>query len=88
MQLQSKRKFCLCGGIIAHFRNRFSSVTIYTETGPISVEHLECRCKKCGKGFYYGYSTDSTEDDDTTKAKTKRQYKFYEEDCLECEVII
>ena len=59
-------------------------MTIYTETGPLLVEQLECRCKKCSRGHYYGYATDTVEDQEDANAR--KQYKFYEEDCLESQV--
>ena len=86
MRLQTKRKFCSCGGTIAHYRNRVSSLTIYTETGPLAAEHLECRCKKCNKGYFYGYATDTVVEEEES-SNAKKQYKLYDEDCLECEVI-
>ena len=57
---------------------------MYTETGPMEVEHLECRCRKCSKGYYFGYASDNQIDDE--EEGPKRQFKFYEEDCLESEV--
>ena len=83
MILKTKRKFCVCGGTIVHV-GRKAHVTIYTETGPMEVEHLECRCRKCSKGFYFGYASDIQIDDE--EEGPKRQFKFYEEDCLESEV--
>ena len=85
MRLQTRRRFCSCGGTIVHHRERSSKVTIYTETGPISAEHLECRCKSCSRGYFYGYATDTVEDDDEDSS-TRKQYKYYEEDCLESKV--
>lgn len=87
MRLQSKRKFCSCGGAILRYKERFSQVTIYTETGPIMVEHLECRCKECNKGFFYGYTSDSSSEDQECKSTSKRNFKIYDEDCLEAEVL-
>ena len=84
MRLQTRRKFCSCGGIIVHHRERSSQVTIYTETGPLSVEHLECRCKTCSRGYFYGYATETLQDEENPDAR--KQYKFYEEDCLESKV--
>ena len=84
MRLQTRRKYCSCGGTIVHHRDRSSQVTIYKETGPLLVEHLECRCKKCSRGHYYGYATDTVEDHEDANAR--KQYKFYEEDCLESQV--
>ena len=84
MRLQTRRKFCSCGGTIVHHRDRSSQVTVYTETGPLLVEHLECRGKKCSRGHYYGYATDTVEDQEDANAR--KQYKFYEEDCLESQV--
>ena len=83
MHLKSKRKFCSCGGTIAHYRNRVSKVTIYTQTGPVEVEHLECRCKKCDRGYYYGYASDTVAV--AGEESASKQYKIYEEDCLESE---
>ena len=82
MRLKTRQKFCSCGGMIAQHKNRLSRVTIYTATGPFEAEHLEYRCKQCGKGYFYGYSTDSVDKED----ETKQLYKLYDEDCLECEV--
>ena len=90
MRIQTKRKYCVCGGILGQHRDRASQVTIYTESGPILVEHIESRCKTCNKGYFYGYTSDCT-GDDLEKAEEevlnkKRQFKYYEEDCLEAEV--
>ena len=88
MRLQTKRKWCVCGGVLGQHKDRSSKVTIYTESGPILVEHLECRCRTCSKGYFYGYTSDCS-GDDQEKAEMndrKRQFKYYEEDCLEAEV--
>ena len=92
MRLQTKRKFCSCGGAIVQYRDRYSEVTIYTQTGPIMVEHLECRCRVCNKGYFYGYSSDSSGEDHERAEHSvnyrKRHIKVYEEDCLEAVVSI
>ena len=88
MRLKTSRKFCTCGGTIAHYKERYSNVTIYTQTGPIRMDHLESRCKTCNKGWYYGYTSDcSSEDQKGGTVSYKKQFKIYEEDCLESEVI-
>ena len=88
MRLQTSRRFCTCGGTIAHYKERFSNVTIYTQTGPIMMEPLESRCKSCNKGWYYGYTSDiSSEDKKGGIVNHKKQFKIYDEDCLESEVI-
>ena len=61
MRLETKRKFCLCGGVILRYKDRLAQITVYTETGPIMLEHLESRCRKCNK--CYGYASESGEDD-------------------------
>ena len=71
--------------------DRFARVTIYTERGPVEAEHLESRCKRCNKGYYYGYVSDtaiSEPDNDAhcSNSTAKQHFKFYEEDCLESEV--
>ena len=84
--LKTKRSKCSCGGSVRHFQNRFSTLTIYTEDGPVNCKHLEFRCIKCLRGYYFGYSSDVI-DKDTSEDKSKRAYnKVYEEDCLEQEV--
>ena len=82
MRLNTKRKFCSCGGTIA-IVGRSSLVTIYTENGALQAEHLEARCRKCRRGFFYGYSTDSVAQEDES---SKKQFRYYDEDCLEAEV--
>ena len=84
MRLKTKRKFCSCGGTIAHI-GRSSQITIYTQHGPIEAEHLESRCRKCRKGYYFGYTSEA--DVDHTDDKSRKFFKYYEEDCLEAEVI-
>ena len=66
-----------------HYKERSSSVTLYTENGPVSAEHLECRCKSCSRGYFYGYYTDKV---DTGSADEDKTFKYYEEDCLESQV--
>ena len=86
MRLQTKRRFCSCGGVICLYKDRVSHVSIYTETGPIMIEHLESRCKDCNKGYFYGYTSDSTMEDQLNTVNSKKHCKLYEEDCLEAEV--
>ena len=87
--LKTKRTHCFCGGNLKPFKNRFSTLTVYTESGPYQCEHHEYRCTECSKGFYFGYSTevevpgDDAKDDDESKRKYVKQY---EEDCLEQDV--
>ena len=91
MRLETKRKFCFCGGAILRFKDRQAQITVYTETGPIRMEHLESRCRKCKKGYFYGYTSESAEDDQEKPEKmhvTKQHMKMYEEDCLEAEVFL
>ena len=84
MRLKTKRKFCSCGGTIAHI-GRSAKITIYTQQGPVEAEHLESRCRKCRKGYYFGYTSEA--DVDHTDDESKKFFKYYEEDCLEAEVI-
>ena len=63
MRLETKRKFCLCGGVILRYKDRLAQITVYTETGPIMMEHLESRCRKCSRGYFYGYASESGGDD-------------------------
>ena len=84
MRLNTKRKFCSCGGTIA-LVGRSSLVTIYTENGALEAEHLEARCRKCRKGYFFGYSSDSVDQED---GSSKKQYRHYDEDCLEAEVCL
>ena len=88
--LKTKRSKCSCGGSVRHYQNRFSTLTVYTEDGPVQCKHLEFRCIKCLRGYYFGYSSDVRgKDDDALEESSKRAYKkLYEEDCLEQEVCI
>ena len=87
--LKTKRSKCSCGGNVRHFNNnRFSTLTVYTEDGPFKCKHLEFRCIKCARGFYFGYSSEVVENDITEADIPKKKYnKNYEEDCLEQEVL-
>ena len=71
-----------------HYKDRSSKVTIYTQSGPILAEHLECRCKKCNKGHFYGYTSDQSGEEDQGLNVSKKMLKYYDEDCLEAEVIL
>ena len=82
--LKTKRTKCSCGGKVQSFQNRYSSLTVYTEDGPFQCKHLEFRCIKCLRGYYFGYSSDVSVKDDEEKKSFK---KNYEEDCLEQEVV-
>ena len=88
--LKTKRSKCSCGGSVRHYQNRFSTLTVYTEDGPVRCKHLEFRCIKCLRGYYFGYSSDVRgKDVDALEDSNKRAYKkLYEEDCLEQEVCI
>ena len=85
--LKTKRSKCSCGGDIRHFKNRFSTVTVYTGDGPVQCKHLEYRCARCMKGYYFGYSSDVSSVNQAEESK-KTFKKIYEEDCLEQEVIL
>ena len=52
------------------------------------IEHLESRCKDCSKGYFYGYTSDTSVDDQLNTVNSKKHCKLYEEDCLEAEVDI
>ena len=88
--LRTKRNNCFCGGSVKHFKNRFSTLTVYTESGPFICQHLEYRCSDCSRGFYFGYSTEvdlQGKEEDKDDDDVKRKYsKLYDEDCLEQEV--
>ena len=89
--LKTKRTRCLCGGLVKPFKNRSSTLTVYTREGPFTCQHLESRCSFCSRRFYYGYSTEVVIDGDADEDKADelggRKYsKLYEEDCLEQEV--
>ena len=81
MHLKSKMRFCSCGGTIGEF-GRISKVTIYTQVGPVAADHVESRCWKCHKGFFYGYSMVSP-----AEGQLNVLSKLYDEDCLESEVV-
>ena len=85
--LRTKRSKCSCGGDIRHFKNRFSTVTVYTGDGPVQCTHLEYRCVRCMKGYYFGYFSDVSSENQPDECK-KTFNKIYEEDCLEQEVTI
>ena len=72
------------------YKERSSHVTLYTQSGPIKADHVECRCRECSKGYYYGYTCDSSmeEQEMGEKVASKKMFKTYEEDCLEAEVLI
>ena len=88
--LKTKRSRCSCGGSVRHYQSRFSTLTVYTEDGPFQCKHLEFRCIKCLRGYYFGYSSDvkGKEDDDLEDSNKRAFKKLYEEDCLEQEVCI
>ena len=83
--LKTKRSTCSCGGSVRHYDNRSSTITVYTEDGPVMCKHLEFRCVKCRRGYYFGYSSDVMKDSDSGDGK-RIFNKLYEEDCLEQEV--
>ena len=82
-EFSSKRKTCDCGGIISEdVPKHFSIVTLYSTDGINQFRHVRSRCnnrKKCGKYFYYGYSSESVGQD---------QKRLYEDDALEQEFLI
>ena len=82
--LRTKRSMCSCGGDIRHFKDRFATVTVYTRDGPVQCQHLEFRCTRCMKGYYFGYHSDVS--DMKSEVSKKIFNKMYEEDCLEQEV--
>ena len=84
--LKTKRSQCSCRGDIRHYKNRHSTITVYTGDGPVQCKHLEYRCTRCMKGYYCGYFSDVCSDDKAEENK-KTYKKIYEEDCLEQEVI-
>jgi len=88
--LKTKRSRCSCGGSVRHYQSRFSTLTVYTEDGPFQCKHLEFRCIKCLRGYYFGYSSDvkGKEDDDLEDSNKRAFKKLYEEDCLEKEVLV
>ena len=87
--LKTKRSKCSCGGSVRHYDNRFSLLTVYTEDGPVTCKHLEFRCIKCRRGYYFGYSSDVKDEGDTGSGDEKKIFnKVYEEDCLEQEVYL
>ena len=72
--LKTKRSKCSCGGSVRHYDNRFSILTVYTEDGPMTCKHLEFRCIKCRRGYYFGYSSDVKEAGDTGIMEGKKVY--------------
>ena len=84
MELKLKHNRCDCGGDVVSYCEQASKVTIYTESGPLEAEHIDCR-----KGHYFGYSTDTPDrSSETCDEVAKSCYKFYDEDCLEGQVCL
>ena len=85
--LKTKWSTCVCGGSVKHFRNRYSTLTVYTETGPYTCKHLGYRCTDCSRGYYFGYSSVSEVEEECLKNDVRRKFtQLYDEDCLEQKV--
>ena len=76
---QTKQNRCYCGGSVKHFKNRFSTLTVYTEDGPFTCKHLEFRCNSCSKGFYFGYSTEVEVDDHAKDAAVSKDAPVFKD---------
>ena len=80
-EIKTKHDSCPhCGGKIVLFERSLEKgfITLYTESGPKKVKHLEYRCTEhhCKSGLFHGYSI------------KKGGSKIYDNDCLQQKYLV
>ena len=80
LEFQSTKVNCFCGKKII-VTGRFALIHVYTRSGTKTAKHIEKRCWNCGRGFFYGFSTEGKQKDGKMRIQ-------YDETALENEYLL